>query len=95
MKNDDTTKPNAIQRWISVNDRLPDIKDISINSESEDVLVLSSDGNMYVAYLNFYPISGYRTEEQYSWSDRSTGCGCCSESIDVTHWIPLPPPPKG
>lgn len=80
--------------WISVKDRLPELKDKSIASESEDLLVLDSSGIIYVAYLNFYPISGYRTKESYSWSDRSTGCGCCSEELTPTHWMPLPKPPK-
>jgi hypothetical protein len=81
--------------WISVKDRLPDIKDKTKNSSvSEDVLTIDSDGLMFVAYLNYYGISEYRTKEECSWSEQSTGCGCCSEALDITHWMSLPQPPK-
>lgn len=81
--------------WISVEDRLPKIKDKLLHSsESEDVLALNCDGNMYVANLNFYAAGGYRKEDEYSWSDKSTGCGCCSEGIQPSHWMSLPKPPE-
>jgi hypothetical protein len=81
--------------WISVKDRLPEIRDKTrSSSESQKVLILDSCGDMYVGYLNFYGISGNRKEECYSWYENSTGCGCCSENINATHWMSLPKPPE-
>jgi hypothetical protein len=80
--------------WIKVEDRLPEIKDKSKNSESKDVLILDSDNTIYVGYLNYYPIEGYRKKEEYIWRDRSTGCGCCSTNLTPTHWMTLPELPK-
>ena len=78
-------------KWICALDKLPEIKDKTQRcSKSENVIVLDSSGIMYVAYLNYYGISGHRKEEEYSWSEVSTGCGCCSTSLEVTHWMPLP-----
>jgi hypothetical protein len=78
-------------RWIRVEDRLPDLRK---DNTSDDVLICDSCDEMYVARLNYYPIDRRRTEEKYTWTENSTGCGCCSCDIDVTHWIPLPEPPK-
>lgn len=75
------------QRWISIEKELPKIKEDEI---SDDVLVIDDDKNMYVAYLKFYPVTNYRKKEEYFWHERSTGCGCCSCDIEVTHWMPLP-----
>lgn len=79
-------------KWISVKDENPEINEKTLNSS--DVLVFDSSGTQYVGYLIFYPIAGYRKKEEYKWSDRSTGCGCCSENLDVTHWMPLPESPE-
>lgn len=80
--------------WISVKTILPEIKDKTKSSESEDVLFIADDGRMYVGHLNYYPVSGYRTEEKYSWTENVTGCGCCGYSLDATYWMPLPKPPE-
>lgn len=77
--------------WISVEKELPKINE---DKPSDDVLVIDNDKNMYVAYLRFYCVTNYRKKEEYLWHERSTGCGCCSQDINVTHWMPLPNPPE-
>jgi hypothetical protein len=80
--------------WIDVENNLPDLEHKTICSQSEDVLVLDYDGTMYVAYLTFYPCVGYSKIECLSWSNRSTGCGCCERDLNPTHWMSLPKSPK-
>lgn len=76
--------------WISISEEKPKIND---SNESDDVLIIDSGGNQYVASLFFYPIEGYRKVESSGWSERTTGCGCCCRDINPTHWMPLPKPP--
>lgn len=83
-----------MDNWIHVKDKLPEPKKIDgADIEYEDVLVVDRDGQMYVGYLQKWGISGYRTEEEYHWSERSTSCGCCAQDLKPTHWMPLPAPP--
>ena len=77
--------------WISVKDRFPEINEKS--QSSVDVLISCSDG-ILVARVIFYKAMGYKKEDTYYWSEQSTGCGCCAASIEPTHWMPLPEPPK-
>ena len=37
---------------------------------------------------------GHYIADIESWSEKGTGCGCCCSSITITHWQPLPEPPK-
>lgn len=78
--------------WISVKDRLPEIKGNYCPSDA--VLVCESDGDMYVACVTYYPIEGFRKKEEYRWSEQSTGCGCCARDLRVEYWMPLPKLPK-
>ena len=78
-----------MSEWIAVKERLPDLR-ISdkgvLEWPSEDVLVVVNDEHksMYVSY--------YKLNK--TWDVQETGCGCCSKSIEVTFWQPLPPPPE-
>lgn len=74
--------------WITV-DQLPKLD----QNESECLLVVEQDGIMFTAFLKYYPVSGHRKEEYYSWSENSTGCGCCGRGLNPTHWMPLPEKP--
>lgn len=88
----------AEQHWISVKERLPNLEKTSrsLRRESSCILLVSY-GNVYVAHL---------CED---WTDRShfifEACTCNCRAFDmdidewkldqVTHWMPLPAPPKG
>jgi hypothetical protein len=82
-------KGGIMSEWISVEDRLPDLTKNQDNGKierpSECVLVrLKEDNEMYVAYYNIFK----------NWNVSQNGCGCCSEYIHPTHWMPLPKPPE-
>lgn len=72
-----------MSEWTSVEDKTPEV--------DESVLILYSDGTMYVGHITFYPAWVYRKEPKYRWSDNFTGC--CSGQLFPTHWRPLPDPP--
>ena len=80
----------TVQEWISVDDRLP--------SDEQDVLVIAHGWGGRLVYVGSYK----RVEAQKSWLT-----GITSESSEwslwgwsylkepmVTHWMPLPEPPK-
>ena len=73
----------TVQEWISVDDRLPD--------QSGEVLVIVSGNPQKNITLNaayelaeYDPYSGWIMEMWSEWEDAV-----------VTHWMPLPRPPKG
>lgn len=79
------------QEWISVDDRLP--------SDEQDVLVIAHGWDGRLVYVG----SHKRVEAQKSWltgiTNKSSewllwGWSYLKEPM-VTHWMPLPPPPKG
>lgn len=68
----------TVQRWVPVTERLP---------EKEDTyLVYTERGSVYSShfYTEMKFASGYVREA--SWSQRG--------KVKVTHWMPLPEPPK-
>lgn len=65
--------------WISVKDRLPDDK--------ERYLICTEDGRIDIAY--YQPIGDTFSEYEPFWQ------GSCRFTASVTHWQPLPEPPKG
>ena len=73
----------TVQEWISVEDRLPE----------NDVMVIGftpCDGFMFVGY--------YHEETKYDWKAWMiiTAMRCTKVmKKKVTHWLPLPQPPKG
>lgn len=79
------------QEWISVNDRLPD--------DEQEVLVIAHGWDGRLVYVG----SHKRVEAQKSWltgiTNKSSewslwGWSYLKEPM-VTHWMPLPQPPKG
>ena len=76
----------TVQEWISVKDRLPD------NKEYDWVLaqVVEDNGFMHIPTVMEYRQSRNDWfEETYGWLSEHNG------AFTVTHWMPLPPPPKG
>ena len=72
-----------VQEWISVDERLPE----------NDVMVIGytpCDGFMFVGY--------YHEEPKYDWKVWRIVTAMRSTKVmkkKVTHWMPLPQPPKG
>ena len=76
----------TMQKWISVKDRLPD------NKEYDWVLaqVVENNGFMHIPTVMEYRQSKNDWfEETYGWLSEHNGL------FTVTHWMPLPEPPKG
>ena len=76
----------TVQEWISVKDRLPD------NKEYDWVLaqVVEDNGFMHIPTVMEYRQSKNDWfEETYGWISEHNG------AFTVTHWMPLPEPPKG
>jgi hypothetical protein len=75
----------TVQEWISVKDRLPD------NKENGWVLaqVVEDNGFMHIPKVMEYrqQINDW-FEETYGWLSEHNG------AFTVTHWMPLPQPPK-
>ena len=75
----------TVQEWISVDDRLPD------NKEHDWVLAQVVEDN---GYMHIPKVMEYRQskndwfEETYGWLSEHNGI------FTVTHWMPLPHPPK-
>ena len=77
---------DVAQEWISVDDRLPD------NKEYDWVLaqVVEDNGFMHIPTVMEYRQSKNDWfEETYGWISEHNG------AFTVTHWMPLPQPPKG
>ena len=76
----------TVQQWIPVTERLPD------NKEHDWVLAQVVEDN---GYMHIPKVMEYRQalndwyEETYGWLSKHNG------AFSVTHWMPLPAPPKG
>ena len=76
----------TVQEWIPVKDRLPD------NKEHDWVLaqVVEDNGYMHIPkVMEYRQLRNDWFEETYGWLSEHNGL------FSVTHWMPLPNPPKG
>jgi hypothetical protein len=73
---------NATTTWISVEDRLPDTDD--------SLLVICNGEYKNIRFINAYEFAIYDTVED-EWILESYP----QAAVTVTHWMPLPNPPKG
>lgn len=71
--------------WISVEERLPDCEQ---GAESEAVLFITKQGFMYTGYYGCGGIYHDRYFREYKNSTEGY------DISSVTHWMPLPVPPK-
>lgn len=74
-------KEKEKSEWISVKDRLPDDKELYL------ICTESNFGKIDIAY--YQSIGDKFSNYEPFWQGRS------SRSTRVTHWMPLPKPPKG
>ena len=84
QQQDQESKP--LNGWISVKDRLPD------NKEHDWVLaqVVEDNGFMHIPrVMEYRQAKDDWFEETYGWLSEHNGL------FSVTHWMPLPNPPKG
>ena len=85
----------TVQEWISVEDRLPEmydagiLKKIGIMQRSRKVIAAISDGKEWIVDNN----AELRDGKWYSDTIRFLEAG--KKQFKVTHWMPLPEPPKG
>ena len=76
----------TVQEWISVDDRLPEMDGIYI------VCDCRLNGNPWIHTAGFRKASSSWCELHGVYYD--DGYGRYSEQDKITHWIPLPEPPK-
>lgn len=86
---------HAKHLWIPVTERLPEEKDSGF---SDDVLILVKEQDGDFIWEDVY--SGYYLYDAVSdetgwWAQMPQNCQQIKERFSVTHWMPLPPPPKG
>ena len=75
----------TVQEWISVEDKLP--------PHNHDVLVYRPDMAMKILVDNYY---GYCGEDDAEWHEGWAKYGKDVHNNPlITHWMPLPNPPKG
>lgn len=82
INNQPTIESEPVNGWISVKDRLPEIKE---HYRSELVICYSPDGE-YECLFDYYEMNGF-----------GQGCFTAEKyfGITITHWRTLPKPPKG
>ena len=85
----------TMQEWIPVSERLPDIYDKDPNW-SQTVLFRTAEGHIHSGYRNIGRPQASFYDDDWTppyWLDESERLSF--EEDEVTHWMPLPQPPKG
>ena len=72
----------TVNEWISVEEKLPDTDD--------NVLVICNGEYKNIRFINAYDLAAYDSDED-EWILDSYP----EAVVTVTHWMPLPKPPKG
>ena len=83
----------TVQEWISVKDRLPEVGDsylvvVKYKYDHEKEYNYDTDVATYYPYDN---PSAYIDERWDTYNDWDEG----QQYLHITHWMPLPEPPKG
>ena len=87
LRNMPAADVQPVNQWISVKDRLPEAVEEDVNGK----IAFSKSVLVYLVYDNGFT---YITNDRFrvdskSWLHEIPGEGC-----KVTHWMPLPEPPK-
>lgn len=82
------TEEKRFGEWISVGDRLPEVYDVKGDTEDDiyqdsDFVLASNEDGVYVACCKYQP----ENKTWYMYGDYA------SSTVEVTHWMPLPPKP--
>jgi len=68
-------------KWISTKNKMPNLNSMILSTDGEKVAVTTLMYNDHI--------------KKFHWEYLSSGCGCCDTDMqNVTHWMPLPEPPK-
>ena len=83
-------------KWISVKERLPELcTDVLVKVSKAWVESHDDGGNPEPLTHDFYSVmSLYYQGNQHIWDTRPVTETCPLKWSDVTHWMPLPEPPK-
>lgn len=86
--------------WISCNERLPELKDMYVNSycrggSSDFVLVWTSNGKIFEAECEKYEVFGNNPHTNITWYAYGTGGRRMAIRNKVLAWMPLPEPYRG
>ena len=85
----------TVQEWISVDDRLPEINDKE-RDWSVTVLFRTIQGHIYSGYRNVGSLKQSYYDDDCTppyWLEESENLDFMED--EVTHWMPMPQPPKG
>lgn len=81
-----------MNKWISVKDRLPEMKEKKVAFSSEYVLAYDGVYSFVARRWKFKPSVDDPDPEI---SFKEVGCNCTNTLVlPITHWMPLPKPPK-
>lgn len=86
----------AARQWISVKDRLPEVNTDVLVKVSKGWVESDDNGNnpKPLTYDFYSVMSLYYENNQHVWDTRPVTDACPLKWEDVTHWMPLPAPPK-
>ncbi len=81
--------PEETTTWISVKDRLPELPDSDYATSDTVIIAYTDEDRQYVSFGN-YKRRTVRDVRKERWKDRFGRI----LRAEVTHWMPLPKPPK-
>ena len=82
---------NTQTQWISVKDRMPEfVTTTNYEKSSDDILILIDSKHVYVGS---YIFDNWSKTNDFCMRDLDGGYEVIDD-MEVTHWMPLPEPPK-
>ena len=80
----------SIQEWVPVSERLPELYEEEIKDEGETIKYMVSDPFLAYTDKGIVAVCVYSVQDGKEWWNEDSGA-----EHKVTHWMPLPEPPKG